>query len=212
MRPNVEVRLGKGRFRETLDLSKVSLLRAGARYGLGFEVIAGYPDNIFRAIRGGKGFIFQHWPGYRTRRREPDFECLIDKERQKGLLRECGFRVPRQLQVVTSISEIDWSCLSYPLVVKPCVGRMSINVVVNIRSGEEVRDAVGAVSQVVRDAFWKNMCAVNTTGSCAWEGGTWDAFGGGRQVCWGTGNIESVNFWRCVVRSPAEDRAATCFR
>ena len=178
MRPNVEVRRGKGRFRETLDLSKVSLLRSGATHGLAFEVIAGYPDNIFRAVRGGEGFIFQHWPGYRTRRREPDFEGLVDKERQKAMLLECGVPAPRQLQVVTSISEIDWSCLSYPLVVKPCVGRMSMNVVVDIKSREEVRDAVGAVvgsgqrcllEEYVRGENYRILCVGGRYVGCVWR-------------------------------------------
>lgn len=127
-----------------LNLSKMSLLAAGIRAGYAFEIILPAPHNVFRAMRGDVGFIFQHWPGFLTRSRRSDFARLVDKSQQKDALAAAGLPAPILYQVVRDVAELHLDGIRFPAVVKPLTSSQSCDVTTAIDDVGSVRAAASA--------------------------------------------------------------------
>ena len=158
----------------------LALLDAGRHAGYAFEVICGHPGNIVRVInRAGAGFIFQTWPGFLTLQRRDDYVRLTDKPAQKLLLAEVGLPAPRLLACLAADDDVGdvlgSAPVSFPCVVKPCIGTYSRGVFTHIRSRQLLRVAVERITtagnrvlveQQIEGAHYRVLCVAGRFAGC----------------------------------------------
>lgn len=156
------------------------MLDAGHRAGYSFEVICGHPANVVRAVdRNAAGFIFQTWPGFLALQRRDDYLRLTDKPAQKLLLAQVGLPSPRLLACIAADDDIgevlESAPVSFPCVVKPCIGTYSRGVFTHLRTPRLLREAVQRsttaglrvlVEQQIEGAHYRILCVGGSFGGC----------------------------------------------
>lgn len=166
-----EPRLGRG---------LMALLDAARRAGYAFEVICGYPGNIVRVVdHDASGFIFQTWPGFLTLQRRDDYARLTDKPAQKLLLAEVGLPAPRLLACLAADDDVgevlESAPVSFPCVVKPCIGTYSRWVFTHIQTRRLLRMAVERIAasghrvlveQQIEGAHYRVLCVGGVLAGC----------------------------------------------
>ena len=168
------------RFVPTPNGGLQALLDAGRRAGYDFEVICDHPLNIVRVRRAdGAGFIFRTWPGFLTLQRRDDFVGLTDKASQKLLLAQVGLPSPRLLACIAADEDaktiLASAPVTYPCVVKPCIGTYSRAVFTHIQTPRLLRIAVERIAmaghrvlveQQIEGAHYRVLCVGGTFAGC----------------------------------------------
>ena len=163
-----------------VDKGLRALLDAGRHAGYVLEVICGRPGNIVRVVnRDGAGFIFQTWPGFLTLQRRDDYVRLIDKAAQKLLLAQVGLPSPGLLACIAAndnVGEVLASApISFPCVVKPCIGTYSRGVFTHIQTPQLLRAVVERtttaghrvlVEQQVKGEHYRVLCVGGSFAGC----------------------------------------------
>ena len=121
------------------------VMQEGIRRGFQFKVLD-LKDSIFEAERGGKGFIYQTYPGnFSFHNQSSDVDYGQTKSRQLELMEEYGMPVPVSYGTFKTLAEIPFDRLSFPIVAKPNSGSLSKNVFPNLQTAEQLVQAANEI-------------------------------------------------------------------
>ena len=136
---------GKGIHYKQVSKRIWTIMEAGRKRGFRFSVLH-LEDKIFKAERGGKGFIYKIYPGYFSYRNQyANYDLEKSKARKLTLMAEAGLPVPVSYGTFKTVSEIPFEGLTFPLVAKPDAGSLSENVFANLRTAAQLRQAATVI-------------------------------------------------------------------
>ncbi|MEM9544028.1 MAG: NAD(P)H-dependent oxidoreductase, partial [Cyanobacteria bacterium P01_E01_bin.42] len=136
--------------REGIDYHKIAkrvwtVMQAGIERGFTFKVI-NLEEEIFRAEKEGKGFIFKTYPSFFSLRQEyEDYDAQKSKSLKLDLMAGSGLPVPASYGVFKTVGDIQRDRLSFPLVAKPDSGSLSRNVFPNLQNISQLEEAAAII-------------------------------------------------------------------
>ena len=115
-----------------------TVMQAGQQRGFTFQVVD-LEAEIFRAERGGRGFLFKTYPGYFAyRSRYANYDLEKSKTHKLALMAKVGLPVPISYGTFDTVADIPFESLAWPVVAKPDAGSLSENVFPNLQSIEQL--------------------------------------------------------------------------
>ncbi|MGF1515334.1 MAG: hypothetical protein ACFB5Z_16760 [Elainellaceae cyanobacterium] len=121
-----------------------TVMQSGMARGFTFSVLS-LEDKVFRAERGGRGFIYKIYPGHFSFRRQyRDYDHEQSKSRKLMLMQQHGLPVPAAYGTFAHAADIP-ADLPFPIVAKPDSGSLSRNVFPNLRSAAQVSQAAATI-------------------------------------------------------------------
>lgn len=122
-----------------------TMMQGGLERGFTIKAI-NLADEIFRAERDGKGFIYKTYPGYLSFRQQyADYDAEKSKSRNLKRLAQQGLSVPQSYGIFDSFADIPIATLKFPLVAKPNLGSLSRNVFTDLRTVTALQEAAIAI-------------------------------------------------------------------
>lgn len=121
-----------------------TVMEEGIKRGFTFKILNS-EDRMYQAEREGQGFTYKIYPGHTSFRRQysdTDYDLEQTKSRKLSRMAEHGLAVPQAYGTFQTWAEISNSDLSFPIVAKPDNGSLSRNVFANLKTVEQLQQAV----------------------------------------------------------------------